>query len=80
MVGEFKDDRIQKHQHYISIQNNGINLVTHGNGSDTGWHTTLSVTQNGSRLYASNQSMSYCRVGDTTRTKSKGVKFIIKTL
>src|SRR5574344_577922 len=77
--GEFKDDQLETHQHYLSIQPNGINLVTRGSGGgSTGWNVNMTVSDDGNPIYASPVTMSYCRKGDTTHGKQKAVYVYIK--
>lgn len=78
-VGQFKDDQLETHQHYISIQPGGINPVTRGSGGETvGWNLPMSVTEDGLPIYASPASMSNGRTGTTTHGKQLGVNYIIK--
>ena len=77
--GEFKDDQLETHQHYISIQSGGMNVVTRGSGGNsTGWNVPMTVSDDGNPIYASPASMSYSRKGDTTHGKQKAVYVYIK--
>ena len=77
--GEFKDDQLQTHQHYISIQSDGMNVVTRGSGGNSkGWNVPMTVSDDGNPIYASNASMSYCRKDTTTHGKQKAVYVYIK--
>lgn len=74
MVGQYKDDRIQDHQHTVnspSVGGGSLKLLTSTTGGEpiASWNTYASTIRSG-----------YGRHGDTTRVKSKGVKFIIKVL
>ena len=78
MVGEFKDDRVQTHSHGLQIN------YPLGNGAYsgvTGWTVTNqgSVGDCGIILGTATQANNG-RNGNTTRAKSKGVKYIIKVL
>ena len=75
-VGEFKDDRLQNHSHYLETQ--GVTAKSYSNsGSSFGY--TLQASNATSAVILAN-SINSGRHGDTTRTKSKGVKYIIKVL
>lgn len=71
MVGQFKDDRVQAHGHEVNgwygSSTAKISIVG-GSGDNIGSYTT------------SNTNIKNCRNGNTTRGKSKGVKYIIKVL
>lgn len=72
MVGQFKDDRVQTHQHaqsgYMVTSSQSVYLPLY---SGAGYSIAQSTNQTGNNTG---------RVGDTTRGKRKGVKFIIKVL
>ena len=76
MVGQFKDDCVQKHNHslYNSISNVNIG-------------STISGSNASSLSYGNGAVYAYLtigdntgRSGDVTRTKSKGIKYCIKVL
>ena len=71
MVGEFKDDRIQNHQHNINATSSqsGSTYILGTNAKGGGGLWTGDI--------ATNSSLG-TRIGSTTRVKSKGVKYIIK--
>lgn len=74
-VGEFKDDQLQKHRHQLCTQSGA------GSGNDA-WtyrNTAISGANPHGALWTYEDSFRG-RVGDTTRMKSKGVKYIIKVL
>ena len=75
MVGEFKDDRVQDHNHAL---NKRIATLAQNPG-EAGMQGVNSVPS-GYTAYASATTISSGRHGDTTRTKQKGVRFIIKVL
>ena len=73
MVGEFKDDQLQQHNHpdsmiYTNIGTGGLN-----SGYVRGTQLSGEIGSGGN--IASNK-----RAGTVTRTKQKGVKYIIKVL
>lgn len=77
-VGQFKDDRFQDHQHYAwNYKNVNGTYVPVGNGNvfntsgEGGTGTTRTLITAG---------INSGRNGTTTRSKSKGVKYIIKVL
>lgn len=72
MVGEFKDDALQYHTHTTKI-NVGV-----GYQGGTA-RVTVASSGSGEFSYTSNIGQS-ARLGDTTRGKRKGVKYIIKVL
>lgn len=75
MVGQFKDDRIQDHIHGAKYSNSL---------ASTNWNRATLMTT--TTVQQTTEPMDYIwngvgtRKGNTTRTKSKGVKFIIKVL
>ena len=69
MVGEFKDDQLQKHNHTKDYG-------TAPNGNNRGF-SRIQVESYNEKL---NSTPSDCRYGNTTHGKRKGVKFIIKVL
>lgn len=72
-VGQFKDDQMQSHNHYIGYQPHGI-IGDRGDSLLSGNATSsLSSQYNVQGVYAA-------RNGTVTRGKRKGVKFIIKVL
>lgn len=78
MVGEFKDDCVQNHQHHLTL-NGGDELGGVGAanfGSNLGRYTPSS----GSYSSFVDLSMSTGRYKNVTHGKQKGVKFIIKVL
>lgn len=68
-VGKFKDDQLQSHTHQVTIPGLGMSGA---NGSNRYADTYL--------FNQGTNGMFYCRYGDVTRGKRKGVKFIIKVL
>jgi microcystin-dependent protein len=74
-VGEFKDDRIQDHSQYTS---DDYPLVNSAYSGSHGWvAVTNGGTQNGVSISG---GVKGARKGNTTRGKSKGVKYIIKVI
>ena len=82
MVGQFKDDALKNHTHGITDPGHNHKFIIYGGSggygvvSITGGSQGLETTQNqttGITINSSGQA-------DVTRTKSKGVKFIIKVL
>lgn len=78
MVGQFKDDRVQTHSHGLQLN------YPLGNGAYsgvTGWTVTNqgSVGDCGIILGTSTYDND-SRKGNTTRTKQKGVTYIVKVL
>lgn len=71
-VGEFKDDCLQYHTHQTKIN---VGVGYQGGTS----RVTVASGGTGEFSYTSNIGQS-ARLGDTTRGKRKGVKFIIKVL
>ena len=71
MVGQFKDDQFQNHAHKTTLYNPQVAV---NGGSQYGF---ASFSTNG--VFTEGAGSTY-RSGDTTRTKQKGVKFIIKVL
>ena len=71
MVGEFKDDRVQSHDHGMYSSQ----ASTDGSGAFSG----LAKNGVGFHNFGDTNSMNG-RKGDTTRGKRKGVKYIIKVL
>lgn len=70
MVGQFKDDRLQDHNHnYIAVTDSWSG--TQGAATRSVWNTVIGPT------YGVNAGARY---GNTTRGKRKGVKFIVKVL
>lgn len=67
-VGQFKDDQIQNHQHYLNL------------GSGSGSQANLNQWANWRSVNTGNVLETSARVGDVTRGKRKGVKYIIKVL
>lgn len=83
MVGEFKDDRIQSHEHIINAVGSstanalGVYSSAGGNGN----YFNLSGGQGSLWNYIGvGLPKDGCRNGNTTRVKSKGIKYIIKIL
>jgi hypothetical protein len=74
-VGQFKDDQVQDHNHAL---NKRIATLTQNPGAE-GFQGVNNVPS-GYIAYASASTISTGRHGDTTRTKQKGVKYIVKVL
>lgn len=74
-VGQFKDDRLQDHQHKTCTQSGG----GYGNDSWNYRNTEISGANPHGALYTYDTGYGG-RIGDTTRGKRKGVKFLIKVL
>ncbi len=74
MVGEFKDDRVQFHRHYIPSLQGGAGVGQVGVGSLNSYTSPYNLAT------SENMALINARQGDTTRTKQKGVKYIIKVL
>lgn len=73
-VGQFKDDQVQQHKHYIPgyTQNSQASITTYAD-------VTGDINNNGtSQFYSLN--IANARTGTTTRGKRKAVKYIIKAL
>ena len=68
----FHDDRIQDHHHKLNIRSQV--------GDNNGTYNVARGAYNQGVVYSETGSMSDGRVGNTTRVKSKGVKFVIKVL
>ena len=73
-LGEFKDDQLQSHQHTITVwnqvENNYAGDIPPGYNNASGGslpNRNGTISQNG-------------RVGTTTRTKEKGIVYLIKVL
>ena len=85
MVGEFKDDQLQKHGHNISTNSSQASFVAlsdalhDGSGSTLGYVRLSGYTSMDSQVYA-NTKLTNSRSGTTTHGKQKGVKYIIKVL
>lgn len=79
MVGEFKDDCLQRHDHDKYLGGAIQNLVNTVYQGVTGWGVVSmgGTTQGGDVAY---RQFANGRFGNITRMKSKGVKFIIKVL
>ena len=77
MVGEFKDDCLQDHLHYSSIDfPNGDLMIwnnPNGNYAYSGAGNQFSLSNKGGGIYNS-------RSTTVTHGKQKGVKYIIKVL
>lgn len=81
-VGEFKDDRFQTHQHYATSDSD-IAAIPYCPGSgNLGFQTSTSYSTkiSGYLGKVGNPVGTKLRIGTTTRTKSKGVKYIIKVI
>lgn len=65
-LGEFKDDRLQQHNHGVSTLSSGV-------GGQTGW-----ALQNGTQGTGYTLNIGSGRAGTTTRTKQFGVNYFIK--
>lgn len=74
-VGQFADDQLQTHAHYIEVFG-GVQVNTNG-GVVPGYNA---ATSSGQSRYASVNSIPNARTGTTTHGKQKGVKYIIKVL
>ena len=71
MVGQYKDDRLQEHRHFMYTDVSGGNI----------WASDKLTIKNGEVNYSSGVGpVSFGRTGATTRCKSKGVKFMVKVL
>ena len=75
MVGQFKEDRLQNHNHSIPNNNLGDGQI---GGSNTQGVTNLYNSINTFEI--SDGGGFNARKGNTTRGKRKGVIYIIKTL
>ena len=73
MVGEFKDDQLQYHSHYVSV-NQG--------GETSAWIWKFGILNgNAQEVWGDLVGSIYgARAGDVTRGKRKAVKFLIKVL
>ena len=73
MVGEFKDDQLQDHKHYIYVRNE--------TGQASGYPSVHSAGNNTEPItWLTDGVDTSKRIGITTHGKQKGVKFIIKVL
>lgn len=77
-VGEFKDDRVQRHTHNIYSSSDTLSLRYGRYDASSSQAPFSNTITSGTGLYAS-ETLN-CRSGNTTRVKSKGVKYIIKVL
>lgn len=71
-LGEFKDDQLQTHQHYVAI----ANFRNIGNGGSSGSVNTYTSQSNRSTTTIANNY----RGGSTTHGKQFGINYIIKAL
>lgn len=72
MVGEFKDDRLQIHAH------GSANYTRYG--GTMGAYAFMTQSSDGNGPWLDPSFIIGARNGQTTRTKQKGVKYIIKVL
>lgn len=86
MVGQYKDDQLQKHSHLLTLGNYPhFSIQLYNQGGPSRYRTITSyTTTEGSELIAGSDTY-YGQVGrfgttDVTRGKRKGVKYIIKVL
>ena len=74
-LGEFKDDQVQSHSHNVTAINASQNKIRTVGGGDLAYGCGASGS--GSFVYEQGQDG---RKGYTTRTKEKGVTYLIKAL
>lgn len=75
MVGEFKNDQVQTHSHQVTAVNASQNKFRTLGSGDAGYGCSSA----GSSPFVYEQGQTG-RKGAVTRSKSKGVKYIIKVL
>jgi hypothetical protein len=75
LVGEFKDDQVQQHSHNVTAVNASQNKARTLGSGDAGF----GCSNAGGNPFVYEQGQDGRR-GTVTRSKSKGVKYIIKVL
>jgi hypothetical protein len=76
MVGQFKDDRYASHTHQL-VRGGG---TTVGASYTDGNNSLFAPGLSGSVTWGNNVNVSTSGSGTTTRTKQKGVTYIVKVL
>ena len=77
MVGQYKNDQLQNHTHYVG-DTSWMNTTTATIAGDTNYFPKMYPYKTGATIFAN--EISTGRHGTVTRGKSKGVKYIIKVL
>ena len=79
MVGEFKDDCLQKHKHGLQMSKSEVESQGWGLQMGGGF-VDRPMVYTSIQSYYFNTEFNGARNGDITRGKRKGIKYIIKVL